>query len=101
MRNKEVYTQILKLTSEKEWMDCPKTVKKVQDLGELVIDGSSTRIDYKKVNGIAVFDEEKQQLRRYSTIQECIKYEQLSRASISRRIRRKCPSLDGRTFSIF
>jgi len=96
-----VYTQILKLTSDKEWMDCPKTVKKVQDLGELVIDGSSVRIDFKKVNGISVFDEEKQQLRRYSTIQECIKCEQLSRASISRRIRKKCQSLDGRTFTIY
>ncbi|GEB30282.1 hypothetical protein ECA02_33770 [Enterococcus casseliflavus] len=27
MRNKEVYTQILKLTSDKEWMNRPKTVK--------------------------------------------------------------------------
>lgn len=89
MRNKEVYIQILNLTSDKEWMDCPKTVKKVQDLGELVLDGSSTRIDFKKVNGIAVFDEEKQQLRRYTSIQVCVKHQRLNRATISRHIKRR------------
>jgi hypothetical protein len=73
LRNKEVYSHILKLTAEKEWMDCPETVKKVQDLGELVFNGSSSRINFQKVTGIAVFDKEKQKHRRYSNVQDCIK----------------------------
>lgn len=100
MTSKEkAYMSILALTNPKNWMDDPEIVVKVQEYGKCLSMKKEPNTKYANIAGIHVEDADKV-VRKYRTLEECIEKEALSRATITRHIRRETKSKDGRRFSL-
>lgn len=97
MSKKDIYYKILYFTSEKDWMDQSKIVEEVQKLGRMLSVERAAPIRYQDVQGVAVIDKSRN-IRKYSTIEECVTNERLCRVTINKHIRNKSRSKDGRTF---
>ncbi len=100
MTSKEkAYMSILALTNLKDWMDDPETVVKVQEYGKYLSIEKEPNTKYANIAGIHVKDAN-EVVRKYRTLEECIEKEALSRATITRHIKRETKSKDGRRFSL-
>lgn len=95
MDRKDIHQQIIKLTKDEDWVKCSNTVAYVQQLSEML---TPQRIDYSKVR-VAVKNLDGSE-KVYSSIEKCVQYENLSKETIQRSIRRKTQVSDGRKFYI-
>lgn len=100
MKNKSSYYKILHLTAEEGWLKNPEIVKEVQELGVTIPDGRASPMNYKDANGIRVTDLNND-VRNYTTINDCATKEQLCRATIRKHIKNKSKAKDGRKFTTF
>jgi len=88
------------MTSESGWRNFPEIVKEVQKIRAAISDGRASPMNYHDANGIRVIDQESN-VRKYSTINECVINEKLCRATIMKHIKNRSKAKDGRTFSTF
>ncbi|MCD5186876.1 hypothetical protein IV471_16750 [Enterococcus gallinarum] len=100
LKRKDKYYRLLHLTAEAGWVDFPEIVKEVQKIGATIYDGRSSPMNYQDAKGIKVIDQESN-VRAYATINECVINENLCRATITRHIKNRSKSKDGRTFTTF
>ena len=83
LKRKDKYYRLLHLTAEAGWVDFPEIVKEVQKIGATISDGRSSPMNYQDAKGIKVINEN------------------LCRATITRHIKNRSKSKDGRTFTTF
>ena len=69
-------------------MDFLEIVKEVQKIGAAISDGRASLMNYQDANGIRVIDQENN-VRKYSTINECVINKKLCRATITKHIKNK------------
>lgn len=100
MNDKESYARILNLTADDEWLNHPKIVKEVQEIGATISDDRASPMNYQDANGIKVIDQESN-VRKYATINECVINEKLCRATITKHIKNRSKAKDGRTSITF
>ena len=100
MNDKKSYARILNLTADEGWLNQPKIVKEVQKIGATISDGRASPMNYQNANGIKVIDQESN-VKKYSTINECVINKKLCRATITKHIKNRSKAKDGRTFTIF
>jgi len=100
MKNKSSYYRILHLTAETGWLDSPEIIKEVQTIGATILDGRASPMNYQDANGIRVTDQNND-VRNYTTINDCAAKEQLCRATIRKHIKNKSKAKDGRKFTTF
>ncbi|MDH4720517.1 hypothetical protein PBN90_09390 [Enterococcus faecalis] len=100
MKRKDKYYRLLLLTAEAGWMDFPEVVKEIQEIGATISDSRSSPMNYQDAHGIKIIDQERN-VRKYTTINECVINENLCRAPITKHIKNRSKAKDGRTFTTF
>ncbi|MCE3178002.1 hypothetical protein ABE901_16330 [Enterococcus casseliflavus] len=99
MKNKEILYKLLYLTADEEWMSQPEIVESVQKIGKEIACKERSRRNFSNTKGVKVIDYA-DNVRLYSSVTECMKYEKLCRSSITGHIKRKSQAKDGRRFFV-
>lgn len=97
VKKKNSYYKILALTANAQWVNNPKIVHEVQELGRGISKECPSRISFKGSKRVVVTDAEKN-IRYYNTIEDCTIMEHLARKTIAKHIKNKRSTKDGRTF---
>lgn len=97
MKNMQIHTEIVRLTENQEWVNCPKTVAYVQTLSKELVATRRSPLNYKSIKGIVV-KYSNGITKQYPSLEDCSKEEKLSSVSIQRVIRAKSKTRNGRQF---
>jgi hypothetical protein len=100
LKNKYTYYKILSLTAKEDWESYPDIVNEVRNLAKTILDVRVFPVNYKSINGVVVEDY-RHGNRKYTTIEECMRKEELCRTTIIRHIKGRTQTKDGRTFKVF